>query len=126
MSVVYNGVVNDRPFDFVVRISLTVSLHQVFDTHLTKLVSLYQNNFSDGCRFLTVLISLYMLAQLGHNSTELEVKLAQITVGLELGTQLIVDLLSVEHRFIAIFHGRLTNAVILVEVVYISGTFGRD
>ena len=78
--------VNDRSFYFISRIVLVITLHQVFDAHLTKLVSLKQYNFCNGCRFLPVLISLYMLAQLGHNGTELKVELAQISVGLKLRT----------------------------------------
>ena len=87
-------------------------------------MSLYQDNLRNCSRFLPILICLDVLAQLGHDRAELEVKLAEVAVGLELCTQLIVLRLPVLCGLIAIFGGRCSNAVVLIEIIDVRGTFG--
>ena len=89
---------------------------------MTELMCLYQDDLSNGCCLLAVLIRLNMLTKLRHNSTELQVELAEVTVRLQLGAEVIMSSLSISNRLVSIFRGRLTNTVILVEVIGINCT----
>ena len=59
------------------------------------MIGLDEYAFCNICRFLTVFKRLGMLAKLGHDSTQLEMKLTEITVGLKLGAELLVGQLLV-------------------------------
>jgi hypothetical protein len=61
---------------------LVVTIKKLFDTHLAELVSFYQDDFRDRRCLLTIFIGLDMLSKLRHNSAQLKMKLAKITVSL--------------------------------------------
>ena len=75
------------------RLELVVSLKEIIHAHLTELVRLDEDHFSDGGRLLAVLICLDVLSELRHNCAKLQVELAQVAIGLQLGAQLVVRLL---------------------------------
>jgi hypothetical protein len=56
-------------------------------------VSLDKDNLCDCRCLLTVFVSLNVLPELGHDGAELQVELAKVAVGLQLGAELVVRLL---------------------------------
>ena len=72
---------------------LIVFREDLFDAHFTELVRLEKNPLGDCSRSLSVLICRCVLTHLGLNGTELQVELAQVSIRLKLGTELLMGLL---------------------------------
>ena len=110
--------VHDRLFE------LTVTIEQFFNRHGAELVSLDQDYLGDSGRLLPILIRLDVLAELGHDSAQLQMELAEVAVSLELCAQLVVSVLGLGGNFSVISdHGTLcrrsTDTIVLVEVLHI-------
>jgi len=79
-------------------------------------VSLDEDNFCDCRCLLTVFVSLDVLPELGHDGAELQVELAEVAIGLQLGAELVVRLLVLVHRLVVSFGGRGAHTVVFVKV----------